>query len=300
VLAEEILQLVSAYLFYIKYEFLFSNSFYITSLLVFSLPISAQPQNNHELNEIIAGIPRSFPPQYFINEQGKPAGLAIDQIESIANKANLKIRFQVMNTWTEVYEALHQGTIHIVPNMGITEKRKEFTDFTDPVETFAISTFVRNDSTDINSFNDLSDRLVGVVEGNVGVTVAKNKKNIIIKHYKVFSDALLELISGRIDGIIYPEPVVWKLAQEVSLDHKIRVLSPPLLEVKRAIGVSKGQTHLYQRLQQTVKQFVQSNEYREIISKWYSKPIPYWTITRLLWVMSFIRSSSQLPICPMR
>jgi PAS domain S-box-containing protein len=259
-------------------------------LIVFvrSLPAFSDNGVNSDHKNIIAGIPRSFPPQYITDEKGISTGLAIDLMDAIALKAGLHIQYKVMETWAEVYEALKQGDVHIVPNLGITREREGFVDFTVPLETFAVSTFIRKDSVNIQSFNDLSGLNVGAVESNVGARLLKDRRDINLTVYDGFPEALLELLSGHIEGIVYPEPVVWRLAQEANLDHKIQVLSPPLLEIKRAIGVIKDHPVLFQKIQNATIAFVKTNEFQEILSKWNGEPTPYWTIHRLFWIMILV------------
>jgi len=106
-------------------------------------------------------------PQYITDEKGISTGLAIDLMDAIALKAGLHIQYKVMETWAEVYEALKQGEVHIVPNLGITREREGFVDFKVPLGTFAVSTFIRKDSVNIQSFNVIWQRFGEIKQNHI-------------------------------------------------------------------------------------------------------------------------------------
>jgi diguanylate cyclase (GGDEF)-like protein/PAS domain S-box-containing protein len=234
--------------------------------------------------ELIAAIPRSFPPQYEIDAQGKPTGFAIEIMEAVAKAAGYTMVYQVYDSWVEAHQAVREGHAQLIPNIGITEERKAFANFTAPVETFNVSLFVRDESIGLNSLHDLHNRKVGVIDGNVAIKILQNTP-LNLKLYDHFPDALFELMSGGIDAVAYPDPVVWRHAQSVGLDHRLRPLSPPLVEIKRAIGVHKDETALLNKLNQAIEQLIKSDLYEQIFSHWYAKPQPFWSPRRILLIM---------------
>lgn len=234
---------------------------------------------------ILAAIPHSFPPQYAFTAQERPTGFAIDVMDAIADQVGIQIQYQVVDSWQEAHLALQQGRVQLIPNMGITPGRSQFAHFTEPVETFVVSVFVRKEDTHLVTLEDLVGHQIGVIKGNVAAGILRERGHQSLTLFPTFSDALLELVSGQVDAIAYPEPVVWQQAQEVGLDHRVRSLSPPLIEIKRAIAVAKGQPELYQRLQQAVSTFVHSKVYETIYAHWHRKPRPFWTALRVFWLM---------------
>jgi diguanylate cyclase (GGDEF)-like protein/PAS domain S-box-containing protein len=245
----------------------------------------AEPATSSQnASRLIAAIPRSFPPQYAVDEHGVPFGFAIDVMDAVAKKAEYSVVYQIYDTWSETHQAIKDGRAQVIPNMGITPERSTFADFTSPVETFKVSVFVRDESKNLNSLKDLSGRVIGVIESNVALRLL-NDEQFRLKRFVHFSNALIELISGHIDAVAYPDPVVWRHAQQIGLEHRIRPLSPPLTEIKRAIAVSKHETDLLMRLDQAVLSLIRSDSYEKIFSKWYAKPVPYWHTGRVLLVM---------------
>ncbi|MET0050959.1 MAG: EAL domain-containing protein, partial [Candidatus Thiodiazotropha sp.] len=233
---------------------------------------------------LVAAMPRDFRPEYSVDEQGTPQGFAIDVMNAIAREARLRVEYQIHDTWKEVHQALRDGKAQVIPCMGITPARQQFVDFTSPIETFVVSVFVRSNSQEITTLGDLRDRPIGVIEGNVATWVLENN-GYKIRRFDEFSNAFWELLSGRLDALAYPEPVVWRFAQEAGVAHRIRALPPSLIEIKRAMGVAKNQPELFKQLESAVNRVIHTAEYEQIYTKWYAKPAPFWTVTRLLWVM---------------
>ncbi|MEJ2406760.1 MAG: EAL domain-containing protein [Candidatus Thiodiazotropha sp.] len=233
---------------------------------------------------LIAAVPRTFPPEYSVDEQGIPQGYAIDVMNAIAREAQLKVEYRIYDTWVAAQQAIRDGEAQVIPCMGITPERQKFVDFTSPIETFAVSLFTRADSKEIQNLEDLRNRPIGVIEGNVAIPILESK-GFQIRIYNDFSKALWALISGHLDALAYPEPVIWHVTREAGIAHHFRVLPTPLLEIKRGVGVEKNQPELLQRLESAVQRVLHSKDYEQIYIKWFAKPEPFWTITRLLWVM---------------
>ena len=238
---------------------------------------------------IVVGVPANFPPQYYVDEEtGEPYGFAIDVMDEIAARSGLKIRYVVFDTWADVNEAIKTGQIDVQPNAGIIEERREFMDFTDPIETFHISIFVRSATADIQNVDDLTGRKVAVVESNKGLFIMEGRGGSDLIIYDSVEEALFSLVSGNVDALVYPEPTILQIAYFGDLDHHIKVVGEPLLEVKRAIGVRKGQTELFNVLDKEVQAFVATPEYGDIYTKWYGAPEPYWNVERMAITMGIV------------
>ncbi|RLW66340.1 MAG: hypothetical protein B6D73_03870 [gamma proteobacterium symbiont of Stewartia floridana] len=243
----------------------------------------AEPQATH----LLAAIPRDFPPQYAVDENGRPYGFAIDVMNALAEQAGLTVEYQIHETWQDVLNAIRTGQADLIPNVGITADRQKYADFTAPVETFSVSLFVRHETESIQSVEDLAGYQVGVMKGNVAIKLLADK-NLKLKHFDQLSDALIALLSGQIDAFAYPDPVVWRYTQQLGLDDHIRKISPSLKEIKRAIAVRKGEPLLVKQLNQEVDRLISSKRFKEIYSRWYATPKPYWNTQRTLLAMSLL------------
>ncbi|MEW8627390.1 MAG: EAL domain-containing protein [Candidatus Thiodiazotropha sp.] len=238
-------------------------------------------------SHLIAAIPRSFPPQYAVDKQGRPYGFAIDVMNAVVEQAGMTVEYQIHETWQGAHQAIKAGQAVLIPNMGITPDRQTYADFSAPVETFSVSLFVRAETETIRSIQDLASHQVGVINGNVAIKLLADKQ-LKLKHFDQLPEALIELLSGQIDALAYPDPVVWRYTQQLGLDDHIRKLHPSLTEIKRAIAVRKGETALLRRLNQALGTLIQTDRFKNIYSRWYAKPAPYWNTQRTLLAMSLL------------
>ncbi|MDZ7663769.1 MAG: transporter substrate-binding domain-containing protein [Desulfotignum sp.] len=181
-----------------------------------------------------------------------------------------------------MFDALRTGQADLIPNQGITDRRKELFDFTRPVETFPVSIFTRVNEKAISTIQSLNGKNVAVVKLNIGEMIVKDYPEIIVQKYEHIEDALFGLLSGNSDALIYPEPVLWTLARQARLEDKIKVVGDPIVEIRRAISVAKNNQVLLKRLDSAVGKLVGSEKYQIIYKRWYGSPIPFGRLKRLL------------------
>jgi len=228
----------------------------------------------------------NFPPQYSTSDAGEPQGFAIEIIEEIARLANLEIEYLVKSNWEEMFDSLRTGQADLIPNIGITDRRKELFDFTRPVETFPVSIFTRVNEKSISTIQSLNGKKVAVVKLNIGEMIVKDYPAIIVQKHAHIEDALFGILSGNSDALIYPEPVLWKLARQARLKDKIKVVGDPIVEIRRAISVAKNNQVLLKRLDSAVAKLVGSEKYKIIYKRWYGSPIPFWTVEKIVAFMA--------------
>jgi ABC-type amino acid transport substrate-binding protein len=126
---------------------------------------------------------------------------------------------------SEAVSTLKRGGADLIPNSGILPQRLDTYAFTAPVETFLISVFVRDDTHDLNGEADLVGRKLAVVETNIGLFLFGKRKDIDVQVYRDARTALFQLITGRVDALVYPQSVLLALARgtedAAEFDHRI-------------------------------------------------------------------------------
>lgn len=252
--------------------------------LLFAEPIWAS--DSLEPIHVKAAVLRHFPPQYTTSPDGVPQGFAIDVLEEIARIARVKVEYVIKDDWQSVFESVRSGEADLIPNQGITERRREWFAFTSPVETFPVSIFTRASRDDLSSLSSLDKKTVAVVKLNIGEVLVAQRPSVRAKSYDHIQDAIFALLSGSADALIFPEPVLRKLARDAGIDDKIKTVGRPLTEVRRAISVARGNQALLARLDAAVDQFVGSEAYRDIYVTWYGRPSPFWTIRKVAGTMA--------------
>ena len=105
-----------------------------------------------------AGVLKNFPPQYSLSEEGVPQGFAVDIITELAQMNGWDLRFRIYDEWPQMHDALKSGEIDLIPNMGITERRKEYFSFSHPVETFLVTIFTRSSGEALKDLESLKNK----------------------------------------------------------------------------------------------------------------------------------------------
>jgi PAS domain S-box-containing protein len=231
---------------------------------------------------VTAVIVRDMSPSCFLNTNtGKPDGFGVDLLNTLAKKAGFSVSYLVVGDWTEVEEALKNNQADLCPVIAVSDKRKEYLNFTEFTESHGITINVRSSSREIKSLTDLKGRNVAVIGSSQAFELLKDNPDIRLQEYDSFQVALLDLLAGQVDAFVAPSYIVLKLAQDAGFEDHISVLSPPLKEFKRAIGVRKEKEALYAQLRGMLPAFTSSPEYQALFVKWFGSPQPYWTAARV-------------------
>jgi PAS domain S-box-containing protein len=262
--------------------------FVLLTIFLFISLVATQIQAETEVNtkssatQITVVVVKNFPPHYSLNKNGEPQGFAIDIIEQLAENSGLKLNYIIKDNWVDTAIALKNGEADLIPNLGITKIRQQDFDFTNPVEIYPISIITRTETNNIKSKTDLSGKTVGVVKFNVGGKIVKSLSNVTTITYEQPENALIALLSGQVDAVVYPQSVMLKIARESRLERYIKIAGKPLKEIRRAIAIQKGNSKLLEKLNNSINTFLLSPQYENIYNKWYGKPSPFWNTFRIL------------------
>ncbi len=261
----------------------------IFSLLLYANPVCAASPR-HDQKALTAAFPAHFPPIFDTTKNNVPTGFGIEVMEEIAARAGLHIDYRSLPTWQAVGAALQSGQADLIPNMGITSERHEKFDFSVPIMRMSVSLYVRSDLPDINGLQDLIDqnRSIAIVETNVSADLISKYVGARQKIYESPSTALTALLTGEVDALIYPVPVMDSLMRKTDLTDRIRLVGKPLVVIERAIAVRKNNQALLNRLNPVISEFINSASYQHIYERWYGATPPFWNTTRVVYLLAVI------------
>jgi polar amino acid transport system substrate-binding protein len=269
---------------------------YLAFLVITLTPITllAQPEVSFPVpvvSEQIVLVPSNFPPYSYLDKQNRAQGFAIDVFTIIAERAGISFKFKHESDRSMIVRALSQGDGDMVLDIGDQKDVIPWLDFTSSVVKIPLSIFVRQGSSSLNSINDLEKHKVAVVgRENFSWQLSESDwpANLNIEEFDLLEVAFYALITGKVDALIYLEPVVWNIAINLQLSDKIRVLPPPVKELSFSIGVRKQQQDLIQNLELARQSLMSSEQYRAIFDKWFEHDLPFWNMKSVFWAMSAI------------
>ncbi len=265
-------------------------------LLITLNPISllAQPEVSIPVPVVkdqIVLVPSDFPPYSYLDKQNKTQGFAIDVFSVIAERAGISFQFKDEKGRAMIAQALSQGEGDIVLDIGNHKDVIQWLDFTSSIVKIPMSIFVRDDASNLNSINDIEKQKVAVVGGR-NLTRQYIPSDLLadlnIEEFDAPEVAFYALITGKVDALIYFDPVVWNIAINLQLADKIRLLTPAITELSFSIGVRKQHQHLIQKLELAKQSLMGSERYKAIFDKWFKHDLPFWNMNSVFWTMSVI------------
>jgi len=157
---------------------------------------------------LTVGLDDTFAPMGYRNKDGVVVGFDIDLAKAVAEKLGVELRIQPIEWDSKVLE-LNAGNIDMIWNgLSITTEREKSILFSDPYLNNRQVVLVKSGTT-MEDITDLSGLKVGVqidssgqnaLEGNTAFSSISE----MVK-FNTFSEALLDLNSGRIDAIVIDE-----------------------------------------------------------------------------------------------
>lgn len=217
---------------------------------------------------LIVGTNAEFPPFEYI-EQGNIVGFDVDLINEISKIIGKKVEFKNM-AFDSLLIAMQAGKINcIISGMTATDARRQHVNFSEPYFVSKQAVIVPEDS-DIQKFEDLKGRKIGVVIGYTGdiVVTDKYKDTSSITRYDATGQAVMALTAGKIDATVLDmEP-----AKEYVANNKgIKVLDTALAEEEYSIALPKDNTALLDEINKALKTLKENGTYDKIYAKYFNK-----------------------------
>lgn len=164
----------------------------------------------------------TYPPFNFKDPKtGALSGYDVDVATLVAARLGLKPEF-VTTEWSAILAGLAAGKYDvIVSQVGITSKRQQAFDFSEPYTYSSPQLIVRqNEKAHYATLDDLKGKKLGVGQGSVFEQQAKAVPGIEVKSYPAAPENLQDLAFGRIDAALNDSLMVAYLLSNSKLPIK--------------------------------------------------------------------------------
>lgn len=245
----------------------------IVSVLSLTLILSAC--NNKEVNslkrvqdanELTVVGSGGYPPFNYINENGEVVGFDVDTGAAIAEKLGVELNY-VTADWDGLTEGLRNKRYDgILGSMAITEERLEAVNFTTPYYYSGAQLIVRNDS-GITDPSQMSGKKIAVTTGSNFVGDAEALGATVLL-YQDDNATLMELISGRVDGVITDRLVAINAIEEISGGDSLELVGEILRLESMGIAVNKDDKELLDELNKIIEELHSDGTLKAISEKW--------------------------------
>ncbi|WP_083249311.1 glutamine ABC transporter substrate-binding protein [Bacillus solimangrovi] len=203
-------------------------------------------------------------------ETGEMEGFDIDLIKALADEAGIKVDIEAME-FDGVIAGMQTARFDIgIAGMTITEERAETIDFSDPYYDAGLTLAVKADNEDIKSEADLAGKKVATRSGTTSETyLTENHPDAELVPFPGIVEAYLELISGRVDAVMYDAPNVMYY---VNTDAKgqLKTVGGLLQGEQYGIAFPQG-SELVEPINEALKTLIENGTYDDIYEKWFGE-----------------------------
>lgn len=217
------------------------------------------------------GTEGTYAPYSYHDENGNLIGFDVEIAELVAERLGVKPEF-IETKWDAMIAGLDADRFDIIVNqVGITEERQEKYDFSEPYTYIHGALIVAKDNDTIKTFDDIKGKKSAqTLTSNWGKTAEEYGAELVgVDGF----DQSVELVeSGRADLTINSEVALYDyLKQKPDAGIKKVALSDDPSIV--GIPVPKGETSLYEAINQTILDLKQEGKLKEVSEKYFGTDI---------------------------
>lgn len=226
-------------------------------------------QKSGELRIAMSGV---FAPFSSVDEKNEVVGFDVDISSELAKRIGVK-PVVITTAWDGIIPGLRAGKFDtIVGSMSITPERLKAVDFAGPYYRGGRGIFVAEGSP-IKTIEELQTKTIGIILGETSDKWAREKGGWTIRTYKGIPELLLELRSGRVDGIVTDDiPILIAIKNG---NEKVRQLDIPELQGSDNVGIAirKNNPELKAALNKALEDMKADGTYEKISMKWIGRDI---------------------------
>jgi polar amino acid transport system substrate-binding protein len=237
--------------------------------------LSAVAGVTHAADKVIIGTEGAYPPFNNLEADGTLVGFDIDIAKALCAEMEAECTF-VTQDWDGMIPALQAKKFDaIIASMSITPERKEKVDFTNKYYNTPPAIAVAKDS-DIKDVSEES--LAGKVLGAQSSTTHSNyaevhMKKSELKLYPTADEYKLDLVNGRVDGVIDDVVVLseWLKTEDGACCKILGTLpiDPKINGEGAGIAIRKGDDALREKFNAAITAIRANGKYKEINDKYF-------------------------------
>ena len=209
-----------------------------------------------------------LPFEFHDSEEKEYQGFDMDIIYAIGRELGRPVQVGSIN-FDGLIPSLQAGNVDVViAAMTINDERKKLVAFSDPYYESGLTIMVRSNESEINSFEDLAGKKIGVIVSSTAFDMAKTIPDAQVFEYENSTDSFPALKSREVDALINDRPVN-DYAIATNQVNAVKVLPDLLTNESYGIAVRKDDTEMLQKINEALKKLHDTGEYDQIYSKWF-------------------------------
>ena len=210
-----------------------------------------------------------FAPFEFQDETQKDyQGFDMDLIRAIGKEMGREVEIQNLG-FDGLIPALQGGNIDVaISGMTINDERKQNVLFSDPYYESGLTMIVREDNTDIKTFQDLKGHKVAVQIGTTSAAEVHKLEGVDVKELNTPPDCFMELKAQGVDAVVNDRPVNdYYITKSGAVG--VKALPEKLTAEDYGIAIAKNNEDLQKEINAALKKLKDNGEYDKIYKKWF-------------------------------
>lgn len=255
-----------------KKRYLYSIlSIILINLIFLSIPVNSEIMDN-KVEIIKVGGDNNYPPYEFIDKEGTFRGFNVDIMKAISIELGIEIDLIPM-TWEEAMLNLESEDIDMVQGMTKSSYRESLFNFSEPLIINSQAIFVRNDTNDVATLQDLSGKKVSFQKADVSMEISEKMKNINRFVMENQEEAIELLLNGEVDAFVGNRYTGIYYLQKSNNYNKVKIVGGPMHETEYCVAVKKGNDRLLREINKGIKEIKSNGTYDKIYNKWFGESI---------------------------
>src|SRR5690625_4322564 len=216
-----------------------------------------------------------YKPFNYEDLDGNETGFEVDLGIALAEEMGLEPNPVFTQDFGALIEEVNTDRIDVIlGSLTITEERAEAVDFSRPYYTSGPVFYVHKDNDDIETWDDLEGKQVGVIANSV-------YEDLVLEHisednlstYQSDTVALQDLAAGtdRLDMVLTDKIVGLVQIDENNLE--IKAVGDLIMEEKIGAAVRKGNQELLDEINRALEAVIEYGTYEELSNKWFGENI---------------------------
>jgi len=210
-----------------------------------------------------------YPPFNFIDDNGDVVGFDVDVGQEIADRLDVDLNY-VTGEWSGLIEGLRAGRYDgILGSMAITKERLKTVDFTIPPYYYSGAQLVVRKDSGITDPAEMEGKAIAVATGT-NYEQDANSLGAEVKLYDDDNGTLMELVSGRVDGVITDRLVALKAMNEMDGGDELMLAGDILRLEEMGIAINKKDDSLREAISDIIKEMHDDGTLTAISEKWHN------------------------------
>jgi arginine/lysine/histidine/glutamine transport system substrate-binding and permease protein len=227
---------------------------------------------NSGLKTLKVATDPTFIPFQMKNINGDLEGFDIDLMNAIAQVVGLTVKWQSL-PFDGMISALQAKRVDAaISGITITPERLKTISFSRPYFKAGLAIVVRENNTDIQNFDNLKGKKIGVQIGSTGADFAKTIPHAKISKFNSGPDFFLDLANGNVDAVISDAFATLYAIKKGKLKG-VKVVANLLTEEFYGIATPKNSTYL-ETINKGIEMVLSNGSYGQIYQKWFNTKPP--------------------------